>query len=76
MAPPASKTSRKQSASHKRAAHTGHTGHTSSSGGATPSKVTRQESRHLSPVDLQNYRDGIAQMQGISDNRGFQVLAG
>jgi tyrosinase len=61
--------------SRKHAAQTGHTGHTSSSGGAA-SKVTRQESRHLSPIDLQNFRDGIAQMQGISDNRGFQVLAG
>jgi tyrosinase len=32
--------------------------------------------RHLSPADLQNYRTAIAAMQGISDNRGFQVIAG
>jgi len=37
---------------------------------------TRQEVTALSPADLQKYRDGIAGMQGISDNRGFNVLAG
>jgi tyrosinase len=72
MAPPASKGSAKKSTTHKHTAHSGH----ATSGSAGPSRVTRQEVRHLSPGDLQNYRTAIATMQGISDNRGFQVIAG
>src|SRR5262249_41711598 len=43
---------------------------------APATTVTRQEVAHLSADDLQGYRDGVRQMQAISDNRGFQVIAG
>lgn len=69
-------TSTKQSGSPQAPAakHSGHSAPAPS--GSGPSLITRQEVRGLGAADLQDYRDGIRQMQAISDNRGFQVIAG
>jgi tyrosinase len=50
--------------------------HTTTGTSMSNASITRQEVTALAPADLKKYRDGIRKMQAISDNRGFNTIAG